>query len=73
MSIVDKLLNPDMIRMFIPFAVIALLGILALTKVIIRHRERMARIGMGMDPDYPPHPEQLSPQHDSLNRTKSPY
>jgi hypothetical protein len=71
MSIVEKLLNPEVVWVFIPLAAIALGGILALAKLIIRHRERMARIGMGMDPDYPSHLEQ--PQPNSQSRTKSPY
>jgi hypothetical protein len=47
--------------------------VLSLSKLIMRHRERMARIGMGMDPDYPPNLEQPQPQQNSLNRTKSSY
>jgi hypothetical protein len=72
MSIVDKLLNPEVVWVFIPLAAIALGGVLSLAKLIIRHRERMARIGMGMDPDYPP-PNLEQPQQNSLNRTKSSY
>jgi hypothetical protein len=42
-------------------------GVVAITKIAVRHRERMARIGMGLDPDaldnfssLPPLPSQPS-------------
>jgi hypothetical protein len=73
MSVVEKLLDPGIVWVFIPLAAIALGGVLSLSKLIMRHRERMARIGMGMDPDYPPNLEQPQPQQNSLNRTKSSY
>ena len=40
------------IWVLIPLAAIAM--VIILVKSIIKHRERMAKIGMGIDPDYDP-------------------
>jgi hypothetical protein len=40
--------------LFIPIAGILVGGIIAVTKLLIRHRERMAMIDRGMYPDNPP-------------------
>jgi hypothetical protein len=55
-SLLEHLLNPGIIWVFIPLTAIALGGILSLSAMIIKHRERMAKIGMGIDPDAPAHP-----------------
>ena len=49
--------NPDPALIFVALAgATAIVGIIvggavAITKAVVRHRERMAMIGMGMDPD----------------------
>ena len=66
--------NPDPAIIFVALAcsvaIIIVGGAVAITKSVIRHRERMALIGMGMDPDKvflgPPlndsaYPSQLPP------------
>jgi hypothetical protein len=45
-SILEHLLNPGVVWVFIPLA-----GIISLSAMFIKHRERMAKIGMGIDPD----------------------
>jgi hypothetical protein len=37
----------------IPLAAITIGGIGAIMKMVMNHRERMAKIGMGIDPDAP--------------------
>jgi hypothetical protein len=49
--VLEKLLNPGIVWVFIPLAGIALGGIISLAGMFIKHRERMAKIGMGIDPD----------------------
>jgi hypothetical protein len=71
MPIVEQLLNPGIVWVFIPLAGIALGGVLALAKLITKHRERMAKIGMGMDPDSPLNPNQ--PQQESFRQTGTRY
>jgi hypothetical protein len=49
-GLVDKILDPQVLPLFIPIvAIVGGLG-LAITASIIRHRERMARIQRDMDP-----------------------
>lgn len=45
------LLNPATVWVLIPVAAIVVTGIRAITKANHRHRERMAMIERGMDPD----------------------
>jgi hypothetical protein len=52
-SILELLLNPGVVWVFIPLAGIALGGVISLSAMFIKHRERMAKIGMGIDPDAP--------------------
>jgi hypothetical protein len=52
--------NPDTIVFLVPIVFVLVFGIVAITKLLIRHRERMAMIERGMHPDYPP--EQNNPQ-----------
>jgi hypothetical protein len=42
------------IWVLIPLAAISLGGAAIIVKSVIRHRERMAKIGMGIDPDLSP-------------------
>lgn len=51
MGILEHILKPEIIWILIPLAGIALGGVIALSAMIIKHRERMAKIGMGIDPD----------------------
>jgi hypothetical protein len=48
------LLDPAIFGMLIPITAIVVFGTLAIVKAVIQHRERMAKIGMGMDPDASP-------------------
>jgi hypothetical protein len=50
-NILEQVLNPGVIWIFIPLAGILLGGVISLSAMIIKHRERMAKIGMGIDPD----------------------
>jgi hypothetical protein len=54
MNILEQLLNPGIVWVFIPLAGIALGGVISLSAMFIKHRERMAKIGMGIDPDSQP-------------------
>jgi hypothetical protein len=53
-GLVERILEPDIIVFMIPITAIVVGGILAIVKVVTRHRERMAKIEMGIDPDTPP-------------------
>jgi hypothetical protein len=46
--------NPDALALMIPIAAILVWGILGIVKRIFRHRERMAMIERGMNPDDKP-------------------
>ncbi len=64
-NILEHLLNPGLVWVFIPLVAILVGGTLSLAGMIIRHRERMAKIGMGIDPDaqaqaHRPQDQQLS-------------
>ena len=62
-NIVEQVLNPGVVWIFIPLAGIALAGVIAISSMIIKHRERMAKIGMGIDPDGQAYqPQQRDPQ-----------
>ncbi len=61
MSVVQQLLDPAVVWVLIPLAAIALFGVRSVTRSFIQHRERMAKIGMGIDPDYQPNLEQSQP------------
>lgn len=49
----ERLLRPDVLVFFVP--IVAIVGAFAykITKSIIYHRERMAKIEHGMEPDSP--------------------
>ncbi|HEX4071143.1 MAG TPA: hypothetical protein VHX68_08235 [Planctomycetaceae bacterium] len=61
MSVVQQLLQPEIVWVLIPLAAILLWGVRSVTHSFIQHRERMAKIGMGIDPDYQPNLEQSQP------------
>jgi hypothetical protein len=44
-------IDPGIFALCIPIAAIVCGSIIAIVKTIIHHRERMAKIGMGIDPD----------------------
>jgi hypothetical protein len=57
----SRFLEPDVMPFLIPIAgillgAIAVIvgGVVKILKMLIIHRERMAKIAHGMDPDYPP-------------------
>ncbi len=45
--------NPACLVMMIPIAAILIGGIMGIAKLVMRHRERMAMIERGMNPDHP--------------------
>jgi hypothetical protein len=47
------LIDPGTLALLIPIAAIVCGSIAGIVKMIIKHRERMAKIGMGLDPDVP--------------------
>lgn len=64
-NVLEQLLNPGVVWVLVPLAAIALGGVISLSAMIIKHRERMAKIGMGIDPDAqanacPPQDQHLS-------------
>jgi hypothetical protein len=54
---------PDagLIALCIPVVAIVCGSVVMIVKSVIKHRERMAKIGMGIDPDYDPH--KYDPNH----------
>jgi hypothetical protein len=70
MSVVQQILQPEIVWVLIPLAVILLVGVLKVTHSVIQHRERMARIGMGIDPDYHPNLEQSQPDDRSRSGSR---
>ena len=48
--------NPATLVLMIPIVAILVGGITGISKLIMRHRERMAMIEQGMDPDRPVDP-----------------
>jgi hypothetical protein len=55
--LVRRLLEPEILVFCIPIVLIALGGLVKLSKMFIDHRERMAMIEMGIHPDCPPDEE----------------
>ena len=51
---------PGILALSIPIVAIVVGGAVAISKMFIRHRERMALIAMGIHPDSPP----LDEEHD---------
>ena len=50
----SRLLQPSIFVFLVPIAAILVGGVIAVTKLIIRHRERIAMVEHGMHPDHPP-------------------
>jgi len=48
--------NPACLVLMIPIVAILVGGITGMSKLVMRHRERMAMIERGMDPDHPVDP-----------------
>jgi hypothetical protein len=48
-----EILQPETLAMLIPIAGILVAGAIAITSMVIKHRERIAMIQQGMDPDTP--------------------
>jgi hypothetical protein len=46
-----QLLRPEVLGSLVPVAAIFMVTVIVITKLVIRHRERMAMIEQGMDPD----------------------
>ncbi len=53
-SVLQRILQPDILGVMIPIVAIITFGGLAIIRVMFRHRERMAMIEHGIHPDYPP-------------------
>ena len=53
----DRLLNPSVLPFLIPITAILVGGVIVVTKLLIRHRERIAMIEQGMNPDERPQPK----------------
>ena len=49
----NALLRPEIIVFLIGGVAILVSGIVAIAKLLVRHRERMAMIERGMHPDHP--------------------
>ena len=56
-----QVLEPRVLVFMIPIVAILVGGAVLITKLMIRHRERLAMIERGIHPDAP-HPD--APQHD---------
>ena len=65
MPVVLPFLDPAIVWVSIPVVAIIVFGTIVIVKSVIQHRERMAKIGMGIDPDDRPISEQMQ-------RTRSP-
>jgi len=50
--------DAETVWVLIPLA--AIVGAVLIVKSLIKHRERMAKIGMGIDPDFDPAESQVS-------------
>ena len=64
MDLSRLLLRPETIIFLIPIVAIITGGIVAIVKIVIAHRERMALIEQGLHPDHPP--EEVVPDDDSV-------
>jgi hypothetical protein len=51
-----RMLNPGVLGLLIPIVAILSWAAITITKMIITHRERIALIEHGRDPDGPPRP-----------------
>jgi hypothetical protein len=61
----DRLLEPDVLAVVGIFIVPVIVGgVVVVTKMLIKHRERMAMIERGMNPDAPGEMQDVDPQGD---------
>ena len=56
----QQLFSPEVIVFAIPIVAIIVGGVIAIVKIVIAHRERMAMIERGIHPDHPPDDEDES-------------
>ena len=60
-GLVHNILEPRVLSFIVPIVAILVWGGISITKAMIRHRERIAMIERGVNPDNPPesrqHPE----------------
>ena len=49
----DRMMDPQVFAMLIPIAAIIMGGSYAIAKAYMRHKERLAMIERGMNPDQP--------------------
>jgi hypothetical protein len=54
MSWLELLLRPNVLPFLIPIVAIAMGGAIAIVKMVIVHRERIAKIEHGLNQDAPP-------------------
>lgn len=50
----SRLLEPEIFVFLVPIAAIVVGGAIAIAKLVIHHRERLAMIEHGIHPDHPP-------------------
>jgi len=50
----QRIFQPEVLIFMIPIVAVVVGGIVAIVKLMIRHRERMIMIEHGLHPDYPP-------------------
>jgi hypothetical protein len=55
----DLISNPNTVAVLVPIVAIVVFGVIVVTKLIIKHRERMAMIERGMDPNSRSGPQSL--------------
>lgn len=61
MSLLHQVVQPDMIAVLIPIIAIVTLGAVWITKMVITHRERMAMLEIGINPNQ--RPSDVSARH----------
>ncbi len=61
MAMLD-IFGSDVMVFMIPIVAVIVGGLIAIVKMVISHRERMAMIEQGVHPDYPP--DELEADHD---------
>lgn len=50
----ERILRPELLSLLIPLAAILVVGAIGMARLVIRHRERLAMIEHGKDPDATP-------------------
>ncbi len=53
MSVLDRILKPNVLPFMVAIVAIIVGGVVAVTRLLIRHRERIAMIEQGMHPENP--------------------